>query len=338
MNENDFTDAERRRRNVLDWRGWKGDVWEAGIRTPLFIHAPQRFSAQIINQPADVHDLFPTFAAWAGVKDYVHPERPLDGKDLTPLLQGEAWSGKNIYSWVHPAFPPYEGNRAPREQLNEYRPKQVEDKSAMRAADQVMAMRSGDWKITRNADRLRGQQYYEGPQVVHRVTTDERETLDLSAHEPQRTEALAAELDAWWSDILATPRSFMAPTHYITDQRTTIRASTCAWHHEDLRGEVVGVRGMAQPGHALRWSLWVEQTGMYSLEVDWHRGAPPEGTRFNLQASGAMVEGVVDAQGAIQWSDTFMADAGPLTLELTLADTLAKPVKLFFIHVSREHN
>lgn len=105
MLENDLTDAERARRNVLGWRGWKGDVWEAGIRTPLLIHRIGKTDTGEVRQPADATDLLPTLAAWAGIEE-LPVEKPLDGRDIGPMLAGETMADKPVHSWVHPAIPP----------------------------------------------------------------------------------------------------------------------------------------------------------------------------------------------------------------------------------------
>jgi arylsulfatase A-like enzyme len=67
-------------------RGVKGAVYEGGVLVPGLIEWPARIpQARSTNVPACTSDLLPTLCALTGV---ALPERPLDGLDLTPLLEG----------------------------------------------------------------------------------------------------------------------------------------------------------------------------------------------------------------------------------------------------------
>ncbi len=67
-------------------RGAKGDVYEAGTRVPGLIEWPARLKeARTTRVPVTTSDLLPTICALSGQP---LPNRPLDGIDLTPLLDG----------------------------------------------------------------------------------------------------------------------------------------------------------------------------------------------------------------------------------------------------------
>jgi arylsulfatase len=84
--------AERRR----PWRGssgpWSGfynSAMEGGIRTPCVIRWPGRIPAgQVSNEIVHQVDLFPTFAAAVGALDRVPDDRPIDGVNQLPFLEG----------------------------------------------------------------------------------------------------------------------------------------------------------------------------------------------------------------------------------------------------------
>jgi len=66
-------------------KGIKGSTDEGGVRSPLFIRWPGKIAAGSQVKPiAGAIDLSPTLHALAGVKRL--GERPLDGRDLSPLL------------------------------------------------------------------------------------------------------------------------------------------------------------------------------------------------------------------------------------------------------------
>lgn len=67
-------------------RGYKGQVWEGGIRIPFLIQwKGQLRSGRVYNQPAISLDVLPTAVAAAGGKT----DAKLDGVNLLPFLSGE---------------------------------------------------------------------------------------------------------------------------------------------------------------------------------------------------------------------------------------------------------
>ncbi|MBN1419545.1 MAG: sulfatase-like hydrolase/transferase [Planctomycetes bacterium] len=68
-------------------RGWKGDVYEGGIRVPAFVNWPGVLSPGTIAAAVHVVDWMPTLCRLTGCR----PERDLswDGRDIWPLIAGE---------------------------------------------------------------------------------------------------------------------------------------------------------------------------------------------------------------------------------------------------------
>src|SRR5262249_39586296 len=73
--------------NNLPLRGWKGDLYEGGIRVPAFVHWPTRLKPRLLTQTVGYLDWFPTMAKLA--EAMVDPAWKLEGRDLWPLLAGE---------------------------------------------------------------------------------------------------------------------------------------------------------------------------------------------------------------------------------------------------------
>jgi len=72
--------------STADLRGWKGDVYEGGLRVPTIARLPGRIEAGAVNDTPGYHpDWFPTLCQAAGL------ETPggLDGDSLWPILTGE---------------------------------------------------------------------------------------------------------------------------------------------------------------------------------------------------------------------------------------------------------
>ena len=69
-------------------RGGKQSVCEGGIRIPFVISGPGIAQGSVNATPINLVDLFPTYMAMAGVKDY--PGLELDGCNLLPIMTGRS--------------------------------------------------------------------------------------------------------------------------------------------------------------------------------------------------------------------------------------------------------
>lgn len=74
-------------------RGFKGSVYEGGLRVPGIFEWPGTIAPQVTQYPACVMDLFPTVAELADLPDDAMI-RPLDGLSLRPLFSGGADSSE----------------------------------------------------------------------------------------------------------------------------------------------------------------------------------------------------------------------------------------------------
>jgi len=70
-------------------RGKKGSTWEGGMREPCLMWGPGRIPAgAVCSEVATIMDMLPTFAGLAGAR--VPTDRVIDGKDIWPLMSGQA--------------------------------------------------------------------------------------------------------------------------------------------------------------------------------------------------------------------------------------------------------
>jgi len=69
-------------------RGFKGGLWEGGVRVPGLIEWPARIAAPMRTAvPASTLDMFPTIMEILGA-EIAHPVKPIDGISLVPLIDG----------------------------------------------------------------------------------------------------------------------------------------------------------------------------------------------------------------------------------------------------------
>lgn len=144
--------------------GGKGSLGEGGIRAPFVIRGPGIAAGAWNHTPISGIDLYPTFAAWAGVRRL---PKTLEGGDLGPLLRGakdarveRARPGLTFH------FPHYQGSNTPQ--------------SAIRVGPLKLILSYEDERV-----------------VLYDLDADPREQTDLAAKRPEDAKALRALLDAW---------------------------------------------------------------------------------------------------------------------------------------------
>ena len=158
-------------------RGDKGTTFEGGVRVPLIAWGPGRVGAgRVEGRVASLMDLLPTLARLAGASpgDGAWPTLPIDGVDITALLQGTLDPALEERLLVH------------------YWP------------DQLQALRHGRWKLhLPHGHRTvveAGRDGHPGVQGSGRIglslfdlAADPGETTDVAAEHPE----VVARLQAW---------------------------------------------------------------------------------------------------------------------------------------------
>ena len=160
--------------NNTPLRGFKGSLWEGGVRAAAFAHWPGQIPAGArALQPVHVIDWYPTLVKLAGGS--LNQPTPVDGMDIWPTLtQGKPSPHDAILSVSSPT---------------------------------AAALRVGDWKLMLSAggnhkdeDGMptkgnRGGEKNPAP-MLYNLATDPGETKDLAASEPERVQAMRAKLEA----------------------------------------------------------------------------------------------------------------------------------------------
>ena len=151
-------------------RGFKGMLYEGGIRVPLAIRWTGTIApGQIIDTPVIGVDFYPTLIELAGAD---LPDQVLDGESLMPLLKGTgSIPERNLY-WHFPAYLEM--------------PRRFE----------------GPWRTTpagvvRNSTYKLIEFFEDGALELYRLTDDMEESTNLALEQPEITRELHDDLIAW---------------------------------------------------------------------------------------------------------------------------------------------
>ena len=148
-------------------RGRKADLYEGGIRVPAIVRYPGVVkSGSESDSPISGYDILPTLASLVGFD--VPADRPIDGEDVSPVLEGEPFQRARPLYWE------FDGDRGFR-----------------------YALRDGRWKLLADADLERVR--------LFDLEVDPFEVQDRAAGEPERVRQLLASLKALRDSVASDP-------------------------------------------------------------------------------------------------------------------------------------
>ena len=152
--------------SMFPYRGGKGRQWEGGIREPYYIIAPGITKpGSTTAVPATGTDFYPTLLELAGLP--LRPKQHADGVSLVPVLKGGVIEERPLI-WHYPHF----GNQG---------------------GEASSIIRQGNWKMIHY--------WIDGRRELYQLDTDQGELNDLAAKNPERVEAMAAELEAYLKKV-----------------------------------------------------------------------------------------------------------------------------------------
>ncbi|QDT11355.1 arylsulfatase [Stieleria marina] len=161
-----------------DHRGMKYQIYEGGIRVPMFVRWPQRLSPGERASMVQFVDVMPTVLDLCGI---AHQSKlPIDGHSFRSVLQDKTAEFESVRFW----------------QWNRGRPNFTHN----------AAMRDGRWKLVRPyVNRKSNPKDSSLPAVLYDLSSDPGETKDVSADNAERFTQMLQQIQQW-SDAVEKDR------------------------------------------------------------------------------------------------------------------------------------
>ena len=230
-------------------RGWKGSVFDGGIRVPCYLRWPDHFPAKLTVDKIAAHiDLVPTLLEACGM---AAPEGlKFDGTSLLPLLTGQqtaGWRDRTLYFQWHRGDQPELGR--------------------------AFAARSQTYKLLRR-EPIPGAK--PPPLELFDMEHDPLELEDIAARHPDIASSMYKGYVAWFKDVSAT-RGYEASPIEIGGERENPSVLT----RQDWRGPLAGMN----PNDIGFWQVQVVRDGRFDVTCSF---APRQfTTELHLSLNGA---------------------------------------------------
>lgn len=249
---NDMSDADFEKRNPNSLRGSKGTVWENGTRVPFFVRWPGKYKPGVVDKNAALIDMFPTFLDIAGI-NIPADNKSLDGVSLKTLFEGDVsnWEDRLMFNSKDE---PYWPEKVDRNTV-------LYDKSAIIYDNQILTVRSQDYKLVKRMDK-----YY-----LFHIKTDPREENDLIEKYPEIAEKMKAELKQWHQGIMNSESSYTMPRFLIGEEgvkETFLYTCAATSVTGNVSGGTLATSNWLVEGDAQTIKVEVLESGKYHLTLN----------------------------------------------------------------------
>jgi arylsulfatase A-like enzyme len=251
-------------------RGFKAQVYEGGVRSPLFVRWPGRFPAGgVVHGQASHVDLLPTLCELGGAR--LPTDRVIDGRSLVSLLR--AGKGDRHHEYVYHTW-------------NRMRPD----------PDANWAISDQRFKLVGpgGGNRAKGGKPVWG---LYDLEKDPSEKFDLAAHHPDKVKTLRMEFERWFADVTrgVTFQPVPIPVGHADDNPVELQPSWAQTHGESVKYVFEAydwdtIEGWSNPGDRAEWRIDVAQPGRYEVAIDYGCAGSSVGGRLLIAVGSAKLE------------------------------------------------
>ena len=283
-----LTDEDRQTRYVNSLRGHKGNIWENGIKSPLFICQKGNFAPAEVNRLADVTDLYPTIAELAGYSLNIDSLQ-IDGRSILPYMEDSAAKlfSKEIFLYANPGWPPTDQPWTPQGVKDEYRPWKYSDRGELDFQNQVIGLRSEKYKLLFNPGPTDNtiEPDPEGYVLID-VDADPWENENISGQYPDLLEEMQLRLRLWHASVFFDEHAFEMPVFRITGDLSE-PSDVLAYAPQEISQNVSNasnyITNFSQGDDFTGYKVNVLKEGRYNIRIVYElRGTRPVRMDFDL--------------------------------------------------------
>lgn len=196
---------EWRIRNNHQFVGAKANLYQNGIKSPLYVRWKGKYKTHDVKPLSTITDIFPTLLDIANIA-LPSNNKPIDGQSICPLLEGKnGWISKSaVFSqW----FAIWEKNKL--------QPITDKDRATLTYDKQMFTLINDDYKLLQNAWRKpRAPEAIDGYVLID-LKKDPLEGTNVYNKYPEIATKMKQELSAWFDEIKKEEYAYSSPDFQI---------------------------------------------------------------------------------------------------------------------------
>lgn len=247
-------------RNPTQMNGNKGQSWQNGIRSPLFVSWPSRWTPANVERYVDVKDILPTLMDIAEMK--TAPDSLVEGESFLPYLEGKTEGVNHRFTYIasHNVV-----SSSPH--FNQWTPVDKEVKSALELSQQPVGIRTERYKLLLNpaSDNKKYPKAVDG-WALFDMQSDPLERTNIVGEQPDIASELKHKLERYFNEITNSVNSYAPPVYLISQDRPSI---VNGFGPSSTRGNTTSeahvLTSLRSRGDYARYDLNVASSGRYDI-------------------------------------------------------------------------
>lgn len=314
-----FPEKEWKQRNAYnELRGAKGQIWQNGIKSPLYVRWPGTVDPKEIGSLAHVTDLSPTLLALSGASAQEVLDVGYDGVSLLPLLKSssaESAGDRMVFggAWTLNAA----------SSLGGFEPISRQNMDSYGFEEQRLYVRNERFKLLINPNGLSDEERAQnGGAFLVDLDEDPRERSNVIANHPEVATALKASLREWYEGFLDSDDLFHRPV-FLIGMSEKGRSTVNLFGPSRIGGRAINtahyLEGLGAPGDFAEWNIEVAQEGSYEVALTQLAETQPAMT-LRLSIGDQVLEGHTGGGDAWEFG-TVHLEEGAQSIRLEPVDT-----------------
>lgn len=257
-----MTKQEWQVRNPSKMKGNKGQTWQNGIRSPLFIKLGDTFAPKTVKRFVNVNDILPTLLE-ATHTPFPKNNKPIDGQSFWPYLVGNTQGENTRFSLI--ASHDVVSNKA---LFNQWTPIDAQARTDMYYAQQLIGLRNEQYKLILNPAMDR--ENYPQPEdnyLLFDMQNDPQESTNIFAKKPDLAKRMIAQLEQEFNGLLKDPESFSTPVYLVGAHQpiSIINGFGPSRTSGNTQSKAHLLTGMKQKGDSADYDIEVQTANTYKI-------------------------------------------------------------------------
>jgi len=274
-----MTKQEWHDRNPTKMKGNKGQTWQNGIRSPLFIKLGDRFKPNTVKRFVNVNDILPTLLE-ATNTPLPKNNKAIDGQSFWPYLLGKTQGENTRFNLIasHDVV-------SEKPLFNQWTPIDAQARSAMHYAQQLIGLRNEQYKLIVNPAMDRN--HYPQPvdnYLLFDMQNDPLESTNIFATKPDVAAKMIGQLEQEFNALVNDPDSFATPVYLVGAEQpiSVINGFGPSRTSGNTQSKAHLLTGMKQKGDSADYDIDVQAANTYKVFIK-QRNTDGSGLKIQLR-------------------------------------------------------
>ncbi len=250
-------------RNPIQLQGNKGQTWQNGIKSPLFIRNKTRFSPNKVERFVNVNDIVPTILELTNTEKPKH-SKPFDGHSFAGYLKGKT-EGPNLRTF-------YIGSHdvvSNKPLFNQWTPIDSRARSGMSFNSQMIGLRKEKYKLLLNPSLDRDSHPKDHNSfALFDIPKDPSEKNNIVLERPKIAKEMKSQLNKIFSAIKDDRSSFLPPEYLVDEELSVINAFAPSSTFGNTLSKAHVLSGMKNINDGAEYNIRVKKPNTYKISIE----------------------------------------------------------------------